>query len=456
MAKGKILRYPTRPPVPENVGGDDVESPTEFIDYISFRRYQIKYSDTKPGYYGLNLPNNEVDKQFADNRVYLAIPNAVQTSYQPQYNQVDLGVAGVAAAGLLGSSGNLDSIVNTIQTGARDSQPEFAASAIASAANNLGQMLGLAGNLDANSLQALTKGKVFNPFQEQIFKNMAFRTHNFNFKLFARNVDEAKEIYDIIQWMKIGSVPKIGGAGGFNPSSSPGNNPGTDGGATEILLNGSPALVLGGGSAGVSAFTNPRSGGSVSTPNLTRLPAFPSNNEATGGTGGGGAVRNGDSSDTGGNNSGRGTGGGGGGGANVSPRSGANGGDASGSNNSVTYNINQQGLRSYTFTNPFPIVVSGCAGTGSITGNLSENANGPATHPQDPNTGGAGKAGGGLKAVTAVGSPSDEFHGGGGGGNGGGMASSGPYPQANMKGAGGGGYIIVIGSSFELVSGVNF
>ena len=247
-----------------------------------------------------------------------------------------------------------------------------------------------------------------------------------------------------------------GGAGGFNPSSSPGNNPGTDGGATEILLNGSPALVLGGGSAGVSAFTNPRSGGSVSTPNLTRLPAFPSNNEATGGTGGGGAVRNGDSSDTGGNNSGRGTGGGGGGGANVSPRSGANGGDASGSNNSVTYNINQQGLRSYTFTNPFPIVVSGCAGTGSITGNLSENANGPATHPQDPNTGGAGKAGGGLKAVTAVGSPSDEFHGGGGGGNGGGMASSGPYPQANMKGAGGGGYIIVIGSSFELVSGVNF
>ena len=246
-----------------------------------------------------------------------------------------------------------------------------------------------------------------------------------------------------------------GGAGAFNPSSSPGNNPGTDGGATEILLNGSPALVLGGGSAGVSAFTGTRSGGSVSTPNLTRLSPFPSNNEATGGTGGGGAVRNGDSSDTGGNNSGRGTGGGGGGGANVEPRTGANGGDASGSDNSVTYNINQQGLRSYTFTNPFPIVVSGCAGTGSVTGNLAETNNGPASYP-NPNTGGGGKAGGGLKAVTAGGSPSDKFHGGGGGGAGGGMPSSGPYPQANMKGAGGGGYIIVIGSSFELVSGVNY
>ena len=248
-----------------------------------------------------------------------------------------------------------------------------------------------------------------------------------------------------------------GGAGGYSEDGT--NSPGgTAGGATEILLNGSPALVLGGGTGGSGASSSPKPGGSVSTPNLTRLSPFPSNNEATGGTGGGGAVRNGGSnpSDAGGNNSGRGTGGGGGGGANVDPKAGANGGDASGSDNSVTYNINQQGLRSYTFTNPFPIVVSGCAGTGSVTGNLAQTNTGPTTAPQDPNTGGGGKAGGGLKAVTALGSPSDKFHGGGGGGSGGGIAQSGPYPQANMQGNGGGGYIIVIGSSFELVSGVNF
>lgn len=220
MAESKILRYPIRPPVTELAGGDDVESPTRFIDYISFRRYQIAYSDTKSGYYGLNLPNNSVQKEYADNKVYLAIPNTVQTSYNPQYNQVDLGVAGIAAAGLIGTNGRLDDIVSTAQAFAGGSKSEFAASAIAGAANNLGQMLGLAGNLDANSLQALTKGKVFNPFQEQIFKNMAFRTHNFNFKLFARNVDEAKEIYEIIKWMKLGSVPKIGGSGGFTADIS--------------------------------------------------------------------------------------------------------------------------------------------------------------------------------------------------------------------------------------------
>ncbi len=199
----------------EQAGADDVESPTGFIDYICLRRYQIEYSDTNTGYYGLNLPNNKVNKAYAENRVYLALPNTVQTQYQPQYNQVDLGVAGIAAAGLLGTGGQLDALAKTAQDFAGASQPEFAASAIAGAANNLGQMLGLAGNLDANSLQALTKGKVFNPFQEQIFKNMAFRTHNFNFKLFARSPAEAKEIYDIIQWIKIGSVPNIGGSGGF-------------------------------------------------------------------------------------------------------------------------------------------------------------------------------------------------------------------------------------------------
>jgi hypothetical protein len=209
----KILRYPIKPPVPENRGGDDVESPTEFIDYLCLRRYQINYSDSDSKYFGLNLPGNNVKKNYGnDTRVYLSIPNQIQTNYRPQYNQVDLGVAGLAAAELIAGGGSgLDNIVDTAQAFARGSRPEFAASAIAGAANNLGQMLGLAGNLDANSLQALTKGKVFNPFQEQIFKNMAFRTHNFNFKLFARSAQEAREIYDIIQWIKTGSVPRIGG-----------------------------------------------------------------------------------------------------------------------------------------------------------------------------------------------------------------------------------------------------
>jgi hypothetical protein len=71
-------------------------------------------------------------------------------------------------------------------------------------------MLGLAGNADANALQALTQGKVFNPYSEQLFSNMQFRTHSFSFKMFARSERESQEINNIIKYLKQGSLPIYG------------------------------------------------------------------------------------------------------------------------------------------------------------------------------------------------------------------------------------------------------
>ena len=42
--------------------------------------------------------------------------------------------------------------------------------------------LGLAGNVDANALQALTQGRVFNPYSEQLFNNMEFSDSQFLFQ----------------------------------------------------------------------------------------------------------------------------------------------------------------------------------------------------------------------------------------------------------------------------------
>ena len=61
---------------------------------------------------------------------------------------------------------------------------EFASSTAANIASAFGGQLGMAGKIDANSLQQMTKGRVFNPFAEQIFKSMAFRQHAFNFKMY--------------------------------------------------------------------------------------------------------------------------------------------------------------------------------------------------------------------------------------------------------------------------------
>ena len=68
---------------------------------------------------------------------------------------------------------------------------------------------------DINTIQSLQSGKIFNPYSEQIFQGMSFRTHNFAFKFLARNARESQEIKSIIDYIKIGSVPKIA-AGDYN------------------------------------------------------------------------------------------------------------------------------------------------------------------------------------------------------------------------------------------------
>ena len=60
----------------------------------------------------------------------------------------------------------------------------------------------------------MTRGRIFNPFKEQVFTGIDFRTHSFNFKMFSRSKKEAQMIKDIIDYFKMGSVPAMGGEGG--------------------------------------------------------------------------------------------------------------------------------------------------------------------------------------------------------------------------------------------------
>ena len=140
------------------------------------------------------------------------MPKALQTQYQPQYRQVDLGVMGVAGVAALSDENfSAENLTSIVQGAAASGLPEFTTNAIAQSINGLSGMMGLAGNVDANSIQALTRGRVFNPFKEQIFQNMSFRTHNFNFKLFSRSAEEAKQVNNILTYFKMGSVPRLTG-----------------------------------------------------------------------------------------------------------------------------------------------------------------------------------------------------------------------------------------------------
>jgi len=175
-----------------------------------FQRKRIKYDDqNSSAYYGLNIPNNTVAMDKNPDRVYIAMPQNLSTQYAPTYRQVDVGVTGMAMATGMGVD-SFDKAAQALQTAAKDALPEFIAGTLADASAGAAQFLGLAGNATANDIMALSKGKVFNPYTEQLFSNMQFRNHNFSFKFFARSDRESREINKIIKYLKKGALPIYG------------------------------------------------------------------------------------------------------------------------------------------------------------------------------------------------------------------------------------------------------
>ena len=218
----RTLRYPLKAPVAskDEMVGDDQAGYTELIDYVRIRRKRVEFSDKKgKSYGGTSMPQQNTKPVYHNSIVYLAMPTSVSAAYQPTYRQVNLGVGGAAALSALGSSGSFDSLAASIQSAAKAMLPEFAASAIAQGANSISGFFGVQGNLDANALQGLTSGRVFNPYTEQIFSQMNFRNHSFSFKLLARNAKEAQEIKQIIDYMKVGAHPQVTNDDGFTDLS---------------------------------------------------------------------------------------------------------------------------------------------------------------------------------------------------------------------------------------------
>ena len=213
-----IFRYPLQAPVADG-SASTVDGATEAIDYVCFQRTSIKYDDK--GFRGYSLPgSNAATRELNGNRVYLAMPKGLQTQYSPSYRQIELGAAGAAAVQAVSKGASTEQMAKLIGDTAGAVLPEFASGAFAGAVNNIAQLGGLQGGLDANSLQALTRGRVFNPFKENIFTGMNFREHTFNFKLLARSAQEAQEMQNILTYFKEGSVPNIGASGDSNTGKS--------------------------------------------------------------------------------------------------------------------------------------------------------------------------------------------------------------------------------------------
>ncbi|AGH26395.1 hypothetical protein CPPG_00078 [Cyanophage P-RSM1] len=211
MATTTTLRYPLRPTVTA-AGGE--EFPTEAVDYLRIQRARINYKDNKGGYKGMNMPGSETLLKNDNTTVYIAMPKNIATAYSASYAKVNMGVAGAAVSTMISGAGDqsFNDVAKTLQDAASAATPQVAASTIADATGALNQLVGGDGSgPSASDLLAVSQGRVFNPFAEQIFKEMNFRTHSFSFKFFARSMNEAKEIFNIITYLKQGAAPKIKG-----------------------------------------------------------------------------------------------------------------------------------------------------------------------------------------------------------------------------------------------------
>ena len=81
---------------------------------------------------------------------------------------------------------------------------------IAAAVGTINTALGASGtNLDANSIGALVKKKVFNPYQETTFRGTNYRTHSFSFECQPRSSRESNELYNILNKLRRAMLPSM-------------------------------------------------------------------------------------------------------------------------------------------------------------------------------------------------------------------------------------------------------
>jgi len=210
------LKYPTRVPV---VGRDEhgVEGSTGSVDYLRIRKFEIDFDAAPRGYGGANLPGGRQNVKLDNTTAYLAMPAGLSAAYQADYSTVDVGQSGVMGLQMAGtamgdSKNKADEITGAIQTAASSMFPEIAFNKGASLGSSLANFAGMETQLDGKSAMALTKGKIMNPFTEQVFNGVSFRNHSFSWKMFARNKKEGEEIIKIIQYIKTGMLPAYGNA----------------------------------------------------------------------------------------------------------------------------------------------------------------------------------------------------------------------------------------------------
>ena len=183
---------------------DIAQYPTEVIDYLKLSIYEHQSGRGQNADYGSGK---------AEQILYLYLPPGLNEKYSAKYEGKNLGAVGAAvidaAADALGSG---QEIGNSIAKAADAAKPALGFKVGSEAINTLvGQVSPYGFNVDSNDLAQLTQGRVFNPYEEMLFKGVQFINHSFKFTMVPKSATDVEIIYKIINTLRASMHPSKDG-----------------------------------------------------------------------------------------------------------------------------------------------------------------------------------------------------------------------------------------------------
>ena len=213
------LMYPLITPRGPSGGDGSVRRsesyPTKVVDYLKFTIYESDEGSNSYSYVNGGKSGDGQSKKKIYKTIYLYLPQNLTEQFSTSYERAVLGPFGAAAVEAVrsaGSEGAGQAFVDAIQSGANSAKPEIAFSGVSKIFNGISGLVGVDGSLSKNQLAALAKGKVFNPYEETVFKGVNYRSHNFDFDMSLRNPAEAQAIHQIILELRDSMLPGTDGA----------------------------------------------------------------------------------------------------------------------------------------------------------------------------------------------------------------------------------------------------
>jgi len=226
MSSKQRLMYPNASPRGPGVGDEGIKKEAQYstaqVDYLKFTVYDPEKGANPYNYVAGPLGGGKGAKQdggqtFNKNSIfktiYLYLPHQLKEAYGVNYEKASIGAFGSAGIEAIQSGAtDTDKIAEKLSQAADSGKSEIAFSAIAGIFNGTTGTLGLEGNVSKNGISALSKGRVFNPYEETVFKGVNYRSHSFDFDMSPRNPAEAEEIQGIISCFRESMLPDTNGA----------------------------------------------------------------------------------------------------------------------------------------------------------------------------------------------------------------------------------------------------